>query len=157
MPTVQPLVRRALVAVVVAGIAIGSAACQPVSPSSAPAGSSEASQLVALVNNYRAANGLAPLSIAGDAMAKAQQHANDMAAQGRMFHSGSLSSDVQPGWSALGENVGGGATVDQLEAMFEQSSSHRANLLSGAYTQIGIGTARAADGTLFVDQFFVGR
>jgi uncharacterized protein YkwD len=141
----------------IVGIGLGSAACQPIRSASAPASVSEADRLVALVNDYRAANGLGGLSVAGDATAKAQQHADDMAAQNRMFHSGSLSSGIDAGWTALGENVGAGGSVEQLQSMFEASRSHNANLLSGSYNQIGIGIAHAADGTMYVTQMFVGR
>jgi uncharacterized protein YkwD len=162
--TKLPLLRRALVAVAVGTIAVGTAACDP-TPAAAPAPppspaasvSSESAHLVALVNAYRAANGLAGLSEAGDATSKARQHSSDMAAQVRLFHSTSLSSGVQNGWTALGENVGVGGGVDQLESMFEASGPHRANLLNGAYNQIGVGLARGGDGQLYVTEFFVGR
>ena len=90
-------------------------------------------------------------------MAKAQQHSNDMAAQGRIFHSSSMSSGINSGWTALGENVGMGSSVSQVESMFESSGPHRANLLSGSFTQIGIGVAHGGDGSLYVTEFFVGR
>jgi uncharacterized protein YkwD len=109
------------------------------------------------VNSYRAANGLPALAQAGDATAKAQQHAQEMANQGRIFHSGSMSSGIKSGWSALGENVGVGGSVGQVESMFEGSGPHRANLLNGAYNQIGVGVARGADGQLYVTETFVGR
>jgi uncharacterized protein YkwD len=109
-----------------------------------------------MVNNYRAANGLPALATASDATAKAQQHSNDMAAQGRIYHSSSMSSGIKSGWSALGENVGMGGSVSQVESMFEGSGPHRANLL-GDFTQIGVGVAHGADGQLYVTEFFVGR
>jgi uncharacterized protein YkwD len=112
--------------------------------------------MIGLVNKYRAAHGLAPLSVASDATAKAQAHSNDMAAQNRMFHSSSLSSGIS-NWSALGENVGVGGSVSQLEAMFESSSPHSANLLNPDFNQIGVGLATGSDGQLYVTQFFVGR
>jgi uncharacterized protein YkwD len=110
-----------------------------------------------LVNRFRAAHGLAALSQAGDATAKAQHHSDDMAAQGRLFHSSSLSSGIHSGWTALGENVGVGGSVSQVESMFEGSGPHRANLLSGAYNQIGVGLTLGNDGQLYVTEFFVGR
>jgi uncharacterized protein YkwD len=154
------LLRRVLTLLVVGMIAVGTTACEPkpsLAPSSAPSGSSEAAQVISLVNAYRAANGLAGLSQAGDATAKAQQHSNDMAAQRRLFHSASLTSGIQNDWTALGENVGVGGSVSQVESMFENSGPHRANLLNGAYNQIGVGVARGADGQLYITQFFVGR
>lgn len=120
-------------------------------------GGSEAAQLLSLVNRYRAAQGLPGLAQAGDAMAKAQQHSQDMAAQGRMYHSSSLSSGISPGWSSLGENVGSGSSVSEIESMFEASSAHRDNLLNASFNQIGVGVARGSDGALYVTESFVGR
>ncbi len=158
----SPLLRRAVIVVAAAGIAIGASACDP-APASAPtktraaASSSDAAQALRLINDYRAAHGLPTLTQAADATAKAQQHANDMAAQGRLFHSSSLASGIQPGWSALGENVGVGGSVSQIESMFQASGPHNANLLSPNSNQVGVGVARGANGQLYVTQFFVGR
>ena len=183
MTTKLPLLRRALIALAVGTIAVGTAACDPkpdeapaapppeapapepvfvYAPAPAPAppppsASSEADQLVSLVNAYRAANGMAGLSQAGDATSKAQQHSSDMAAQGGLSHSSSLASGMQNDWTALGENVGLGGSVGQIESMFEASSPHRANLLNAAYTQIGVGVAWGGDGQLYVTEVFVAR
>jgi uncharacterized protein YkwD len=109
------------------------------------------------VNQYRTAHGLAALAQARDAMAKAQRHSDDMAAQGRLFHSSSMSSGINGGWSAVGENVGVGGSTTEVESMFEASGPHRANLLNGAYTEIGVGLSIGNDGQLYVTEFFVGR
>lgn len=153
-----PLLRRALVAVAVGILTVGAVACEP-APSSGSSGtsSSEAAQLQSLVNSYRAANGFPTLAQASDATAKAQQHADEMAASLSIYHSSSLSSGISPGWSAIGENVGVGGSVDQLESMFEASGVHRANMLNGAYNQIGVGATRGNDGRLYVTEIFVGR
>jgi uncharacterized protein YkwD len=113
--------------------------------------------MLSLVNGFRAANGLPALAQAGDATAKAQQHSTEMAANRSLVHSSSLDSGIQPGWLALGENVGVGGSTSQLESMFEASGPHRQNLLNGAYNQIGIGAARGGDGQLYITEFFVGR
>jgi hypothetical protein len=44
--------------------------------------------------------------------------------------------------------------VSQIQQAFMGSSPHRANILSGTYTQVGIGTARGSDGQLYVDEVF---
>jgi uncharacterized protein YkwD len=113
--------------------------------------------MISMVNEYRAAHGLGALAQAGDATAKAQQHSDEMAAQGRLSHSGSMSSGIQGGWSALGENVGVGGSASQVESMFEGSGPHRANLLNGDFNQIGVGVTLGDDGQLYCTQFFVGR
>jgi uncharacterized protein YkwD len=118
---------------------------------------SAADGVLSLLNDYRVANGLAPLAVAGDATAKAQSHSDEMAAAGSLFHSADLASGIQPGWSMLGENVGAGSTADQLQSMFEASSEHRANMLNPAYDQVGIGVAFSPDGRIWITQFFVAR
>ena len=123
----------------------------------AVAPSSDASQVLALLNGFRTASGLPALTIAGDATAKAQEHSDEMAAASNLYHSASLASGIQPGWSVLGENVGVGADAGQLESMFEASPPHCENLLNAAYSQVGVGAARGGDGRLYVTQFFVAR
>jgi uncharacterized protein YkwD len=156
----RPRTRRALLAVAgVALLAATASACAPPAAESQPALSAQSpavAQALALVNNYRAANGLGPLVEAGDADAKAQQQANAMAAAGSIFHS-DLAAGIQPGWHALGENVGSGANVDQVQASLQASAPHRANMLSGSYNQIGVGVAVGANGLTYVAQEFVGR
>jgi uncharacterized protein YkwD len=141
----------------VGAIAVGTSACQPAPASSGSGGSPEAAQLISLVNGYRAAHGLPGLVQAGDGTAKAQQHSNDMAAQRRLFHSSSLTTGIQNDWTALGENVGVGGSITQLESMFEASAPHRANLLNGSYNQVGVGVAHGTDGQIYVTEFFIGR
>ena len=159
----KTLVRRALFCLVSGTVVLGSAACQPRRSASAPitaqafAPSSESDQVLSLLNGYRAANGLPALAVAGDATAKAQEHSDATAAQGTLFHSSSLDSGIQPGWTILGENVGVGGSPAQLESMFEGSGPHRDNMLNGAYNQVGIGVAHGGDGRIYVTQFFVGR
>lgn len=159
MPLRTALLRRALPAVASAailGIGAGCAAV-PTSPTPAAYGSTESSYLVSLVNSTRGSWGLPGLAVANDATWKAQSHAQDMANAGTIFHSSSLSSGLQPGWTAIGENVGSGGSVDAIENAFMGSSQHRANILSGSFDQIGVGIARSANGTVFVCEIFVGR
>jgi len=110
-----------------------------------------------MINGLRAAYGAPGLATAGDATWKAQQHANEMAAAGTIFHSSSLAAGLQAGWRGLGENVGVGYSVSQVESMLEASAPHRANLLNGLYNQVGIGIAHGADGRTYVTEVFVGR
>jgi uncharacterized protein YkwD len=57
----------------------------------------------------------------------------------------------------LGENVGYGASVDQVQAQLQLSAPHRANMLSSSYNQIGVGVALGANGVTYMAQAFVGR
>lgn len=87
-------------------------------------------------------------------MAKAQAHAEDMAAAGSIWHS-NLASGIG-GWSALAENVGFGPSASAVHTGFVNSSVHSANML-GDFTDVGVGAAVSADGTLYVCEVFVAR
>jgi uncharacterized protein YkwD len=155
------LLRRAFVALAIGLLAVGSAACQP-RPASAPrnaaaTSSAEPAQLVTLINNFRAANGMAGLAVANDATWKAQQHADQMAGALTIFHSSDLAAGLQPGWRGVGENVGVAYSLGQVESLLEASAPHRANLLNGLYNQVGVGVAHGSDGRIYVTEIFVGR
>src|SRR3979490_572684 len=119
MDTRPRLIRRALFAVMgVAVLTFSASACDAGGSHSRPAyaaQSSDTAHVIALVNDYRAANGLGPLIEASDASSKAQQQASQMAGSASISPS-DLGSGIQPGWSAIGENVGVGGGVDQIEA-----------------------------------------
>ena len=159
----RSLVRRALFSLLAGSLVVGAGACQLRRSVSAPvaaqavAPSSDSDQVLSLLDQFRTANGLPALAVAGDATAKAQQHSDEMAAAANLYHSSDLAAGIQPGWTMLGENVGLGGDAGQIQSMFEASGPHRDNMLNGAYDQVGVGTARGSDGRLYVTQFFVAR
>jgi uncharacterized protein YkwD len=111
------------------------------------------SSLVSLTNGARAANGLPALSVAADLSAVARQQASRMAASGTLAHTPNLPQAVCC-WSSIGENVGEAGSVSALQAAFMASPQHRANILSGTYTQIGVGVAVDAKGTMWASEIF---
>jgi hypothetical protein len=114
---------------------------------------SSAGAFVSDTNSARASNGLSGLSVAGDLSAVAQRHARAMANSGSLYHNSSLGSDVCC-WQSIGENIGEGQSERQVQNAFMNSAPHRDNILSSAYTQIGVGTATDSHGTLWVDEVF---
>lgn len=120
-------------------------------PAQADAGSD--AQFVADTNAARSANGLAGYAVAADLASLAARRAAEMAANHAIYHDSTLGSDVCC-WVDLGENVGRGPSVSAVQQAFMDSPEHRANILSGQYTQIGVGTARGSDGALYVDELF---
>jgi len=76
-----------------------------------------------------------------------------MAQNQSLSHNSSLGSDVCC-WSSIGENIGEGQSESQIENAFMNSAPHRDNILSSAYTQIGVGVATDSHGTLWVDEVF---
>lgn len=113
------------------------------------------SDLVSLTNSARASHGLAALTASGDLAAVARAQAGRMAASHTLAHTPNLTTAVCC-WSAIGENVGEGASATVLQSAFMASPEHRANILSTAYSQVGIGVAVDAQGTLWVSEIFRG-
>jgi len=94
--------------------------------------------LTAMTNSDRVSQGLKALSTAGDLQSLAQQRANDMARSGNLAHTTNLGSKVS-GWQRLGENVGRGPKLTDIETAFMNSPSHRENILDTGFTQLGVG------------------
>lgn len=109
---------------------------------------------MALVNSWRQQNGLPALVYTADAAAKAQAHAEDMAANGKLWHT-NISAGLES-WSSWAENVGFAASADKVHAMFQSSAGHNANMLSARATNIGVGAAIGPDGNVYICQEFVG-
>ena len=55
---------------------------------------------------------------------------------------------------AVGENVAHAPTLALAHRALHASPSHRINLLRGDYTHLGIGVARASDGSVYVCETF---
>jgi len=55
---------------------------------------------------------------------------------------------------AVGENVAHAPTIALAHRALHASPSHRINLLRGDYTHLGVGVARAADGSVYVCETF---
>jgi uncharacterized protein YkwD len=140
--------------------AAGLLQCAPApapSTSTASASLSVNSQVVALVNQQRAARGLAPLAISGALTSAAEGHSRDQAQRSTMSHTGSNGSNVYQRitaagyWpSAWGENVAAGQpTANDVMNAWMASSGHRANILSANFTEIGVAAVASANGTLY--------
>jgi hypothetical protein len=117
-------------------------------PAHADTGSAEY-EFVARINAARAANGVGPLVVDGNLVDVARRWASVMASQGDISHNPNLRGDLGSGH--LGENVGMGPAVESIEAAFENSPHHLANMLDPAFTYIGVGVVDV-DGYLFVTE-----
>lgn len=119
-----------------------------------------ASQVIALVNDERARAGVAPLTANGLLTTAAGAHAADMAVNGFFSHTGSDGSSSADratragyNWSSVGENIAMGATsAEQVMEMWMNSSGHRANILNGSFTEIGV-ALDSRGGSLWVQVF----
>lgn len=122
---------------------------QPSKPAAPPA-SGDIAQVLALVNQERAAAGCQAVSLNAKLTKAAQDHSADMAAHSNMSHTGSDGSD--PGaritragytWSTYGENVAYGySTPEKVMEGWMNSQGHRENILNCSFKEIGIGLAQ---------------
>src|SRR5262245_4036839 len=93
----------------------------------------------------------------------AQAHSENMAKQGKLEHvlDGKTQGDRMRAagykFQRNGENVGMGDddnTAEELMDAWMASPGHRANILHTAYSEIGIGMARAKNGMIYFTQLF---
>ena len=110
---------------------------------------------VSFINGQRASAGLAPVGNHSGLAGVAARHAAEMASAGKLFHTSNLGTRVSAvlAWQGVGENVGVGASLADVNAMFMESAAHRANIL-GNYNLAGVGTATGSDGRIWVTQVF---
>lgn len=106
--------------------------------------------VVSDLNRLRAAEGLAPVTVAPALTAAAARQACDMARQGRLSHGRSVMQRVRSsGYSptVAAENIAAGQTdASGALRMWRQSRAHNANLMDRRVRQIGLGSATATDG-----------
>jgi uncharacterized protein YkwD len=126
-----------------------------------------AAGVVTLVNQHRGSLGLAPLAVSSTLSASAEWKSLHMARYGYMGHddpappvartpADRLASCGYPigsvGW---GENVAHGyATPGAVMSAWLASPGHRANIEKASFRAIGVGAARAANGSLYWTQNF---
>lgn len=122
-------------------------------PASGSSSSSLASQVVALVNEYRAEYGLSPVSADSNLTAAACVRAKEIAVSfSHTRPDGSSWSTVSS--LARGENIAMGYnTAEKVMAAWMTSEGHRANILRESFTTIGV-CAYEEDGILYWAQEF---
>ncbi len=106
-----------------------------------------------LLNRDRTSYGLPPLRSHGQLQSKAQAWAARLARENRLYHS-NLTDGVPSCWTGLGENVGYGSSVAQVEAAYMNSPAHRANILNSRFNWVGVGVAWN-NGRVYVVQEFM--
>jgi len=119
-------------------------------------------QVVDLVNQYRAENGLAPLEMSLKLNEVAEFKAKDMADNNYFSHTSptygspsDLLDMFNVDWYMRGENIAMGQRSPQ-EVMTDwmNSSGHRANILGSSFGHIGVGLAKNQNGYIYWVQEF---
>jgi hypothetical protein len=105
---------------------------------------SEEAQFIALTNQLRATKGLSQLTVSPEVTAVARRWAGQMAAAGAISHNSNLPNEVKLSWTKLGENVGVGPLVTNIQDAFIKSPTHYKNLVDPVWTHVGIGVVDSA-------------
>jgi uncharacterized YkwD family protein len=116
-------------------------------------------QVVALVNEQRAANGLAPLTLSQSLSDVARAKSQDMHDNNYFSHTSptygspfDMLSAFGISYRTAGENIAMGySTPEAVMNGWMNSAGHRANILNANYTQIGVGYV--ADGNYWTQEF----
>ena len=114
-----------------------------------------------LLNYDRARYNLSPLVIDPELSRIARIKSQDMRDNGYFAHTSPTYGDVRSmlrsfgySFSAAGENIARHATVEKAQAAFLSSPGHRQNVLSSAYTKVGVGVAVDEKGFIYLTQIF---
>lgn len=106
-------------------------------------------QVIALINQERANNGLSGLASSGALGNSSRNHSLDMACNNFVDHIGSNGSTFGSrislagfSFSTAGENIGAGqGSPADVVAAWMASEGHRVNILNASFTHIGVGYA----------------
>lgn len=115
----------------------------------------EENQMADLVNRHRADHGLGGLDHNHALQIVARRQASRMVAAGYIYHNPDLTKEAEeavPQWLRVGENVGVGPSVIEVEDAFLASPLHHANIDQPEYNVIGLGAAPGPAGALYFTQ-----
>ncbi|TDA69916.1 MAG: hypothetical protein D9V47_03770 [Clostridia bacterium] len=134
----------------------------PGSPSLLSGLTREESQLLDLINRERSQKGLPLLTLDPTLVRLARQKSQDMVDNNYFGHESPTYGKVGDMLKAAGvkyrlaaENIGRGSSVATVHAMMMGSGPHRAAILSGKYSQVGVGVVRTRSGGVMVTEIFV--
>jgi len=125
--------------------------------------SAQEEEVVRLVNQERAKAGLPALKINWQLSRVARYKSADMANKGYFSHNSptygtpfQMMENFGLRFSAAGENIAyGQRTPAEVMRDWMNSPGHRSNILSGAYTEIGVGLAKNKNGVCYWTQQFM--
>jgi uncharacterized protein YkwD len=139
----------------------------PPSPEKVSGLTEQETEILGLVNQERARDGLPPLKFSPRLAVIARGHSYDMAMRHYLAHNSpdgvapaDRISGVGIGYRAVGENIymddadSAGVPRRALNGWLK-SPEHLANIVSGKFTETGVGVAQSADGATYVTQDFL--
>ncbi|HEY8804961.1 MAG TPA: CAP domain-containing protein [Clostridium sp.] len=122
-------------------------------------------EVVTLVNQERAKQGLAPLKENVQLSSMARTKSEDMVAKNYFDHTSptygspfDMMKTFGITYTAAGENIAmGQQTAASVMSSWMNSPGHKANILSKDFTEIGVGVAKDKSGAIYWTQEFIGK
>ncbi len=124
-------------------------------PAFAASAPSSAEQFIADINALRAQVGVGALSESSALDSIAAGWTVQIEAAGALSHNPDLAASAPPNWRVLGENVGAGPNVADLQQAFTNSPEHYANMVNGSYNQIGVAVQIDSRGVMWVTEDYM--
>ena len=119
-----------------------------------------AQQVIDLVNQERAGQGLSALRVNTELMEGAQIRSREIVTKfshERPNGEHGYQLAFRAGFSTVGENIAYGySSAEAVMEAWMNSSGHRANILGAGFTEIGVGCYRGSNGLLYWAQLFGG-
>ncbi|AVP64960.1 LysM peptidoglycan-binding domain-containing protein [Clostridium botulinum] len=120
-------------------------------------------EVISLVNIERKKSGLPPLRTNWQLSRVARYKSQDMATKGYFSHNSStygspftMMQNFGLKFSSAGENIAYGQnTPQQVMTSWMNSPGHRGNILSSAYTEVGVGVYKSSSGVYYWTQMFM--
>ncbi len=123
--------------------------------------SAQEQKMLNLLNSDRKSNSLAALTHDPELSRIARIKSEDMRDKGYFAHESPTYGNVRTmlktfgySYQAASENIAHHANVDKAQAAFLSSAGHRANILSKAWTKVGVGIVFDKDGFIYATQIF---
>ena len=124
--------------------------------------SAQEQMMLNLLNQDRNKNGLPSLTLDATLCGIARIKSCDMRDNNYFAHESPTYGNIRSmltafgyAFNGAGENIAHHATVEKAQAAFMSSSGHRQNILSSAWTKVGIGICYDRSGFVYVTQIFV--
>jgi uncharacterized protein YkwD len=135
-------------------VAISTALLLTVTMAPASAATRPERKMFRLTNGDRTSHGVFGLRGSSASVTRlARRHSRQMAENGTLFHDCITCIMHRRGWSTIGENVGFGGTVRQVNRLFMHSTPHRDNILCTCFRRLGVGIVHAR-GSYWVTEIF---
>lgn len=104
-------------------------------------------RLASMTNRTRANHERRHLKFDDDLSKAARVQSSRMARRGQLFHNDyeSMNDLIGGTWALVGENVGNGSVLREIQGAFMHSPDHRKNVLYKTWRKVGVGVVRKDD------------